>query len=451
MDISRLTEDQKEYAYKVGQAAVKQGLNPDFVLPMVYQESGFNPKAISPSGAIGLMQLMPATAKSLGVDPEDIDQNIKGGLMYIKQLMQNPKIGSDPYKILAGYHSGEGEASKFLETGNINDLGPKAKQHLWDVSQRYGKELPTATYAQPEDQTETDAESPEKKEIDFNLQKLPTTKETGKEEEGPAVPAYVGAIVGGVGGGAAGTTGAITKAKYDAGKEAYDILKSKISPGGAPLTLAESSLIPSEAQHTRAIEGTKKDTGITGRASQTTYNLRTQQIAEEAAEKKRVMEQLRRANILSKTAPNIPGIVASTPAGIIAPTEAVQGLEAAAAQPAGAVASKSSPLWSYARRLLGLPVKGALYGAGIGFGAVDAYNRARAGENQEAMIGGAGTAAGLASTFVPALTTAGALPAASVAAPLYLAASDRLRRLQKHPEEYQLYEEDVDPLGFRIR
>jgi len=447
MDISKLTEDQKEYAFKVGQAAVKQGLNPDFVLPMVYQESGFNPNAKSSSGAIGLMQLMPATAKSLGVDPEDVDQNINGGLMLIKQLIKNPKIGNDPYKILAGYHSGEGEASKFLETGNINDLGPKAKQHLWDVSERYGKELPAALATSEEEQAQE--EPAVKQGADFSAAKMPASKEAGKEEE-PPVPAYVGAGVGGVGGGIAGTTAAVTKAKYDAGKEAYDILKSKIAPGGPPPSLVESSLIPSEAQHTRAIEGTKKDTGITGRASQTTYNLRTQQIAEEAAEKKRVMEQLRRANILSKSAPNIPGIVASTPAGIIAPTEAVQSLETAA-QPATAAATKKSPLWSYASRLLGLPVKGALYGAGIGFGAADAYNRARAGENQEATIGGLGTAAGLASTFVPTMATAGVLPAASVAAPLYLAASDRLKKLQKHPELYELYESNVDPLGSRIR
>lgn len=446
MDISKLTEDQKEYAFKVGQAAVKQGLNPDFVLPMVYQESGFNPKAKSSSGAIGLMQLMPATAKSLGVDPEDVDQNINGGLMLIKQLIKNPKIGNDPYKILAGYHSGEGEASKFLETGNIDDLGPKAKQHLWDVSERYGKELPAALTTSEE---QSEAEPTAKKEVDFSAEKMPTSKETGQTEES-LQPPVLGAIIGGVGGAGAGAGAAIAKAKIDAGKEAYDILKRQIGPAGTPATLAESSLIPSEAQHTRAFEGTKKDAGVTGRASQTTYNLRTQQIAEEAAEKRRVLEQLRRANILSKAAPNIPGVVASTPAGILAPTEAVQGLEAAA-QPATAAASKSSPLWNYAKRLIGLPIKGALYGAGIGFGAADAYNRARAGENQEATIGGLGTAAGLASTFVPAMTTAGALPAAAVAAPLYLAASDRIKRLKKNPELQELYESDVDPLGSRIR
>lgn len=67
-------------------AAKKQGLPVAFVDAIIRTESNYDPGAISNKGAIGMMQLMPATARQLGVDPKDPIQNIQGGTRYLKQL-----------------------------------------------------------------------------------------------------------------------------------------------------------------------------------------------------------------------------------------------------------------------------------------------------------------------------------------------------------------------------
>lgn len=65
-------------------AARRHGIPEDLFLRLVQQESGFNPRAVSHKGAIGLAQLMPGTARSLGVDPNDPRQNLEGGARYLR-------------------------------------------------------------------------------------------------------------------------------------------------------------------------------------------------------------------------------------------------------------------------------------------------------------------------------------------------------------------------------
>lgn len=64
-------------------AARRHGIPEDLFLRLVQQESGWNPQAVSPAGAIGLAQLMPATARLLGVDPHDPVANLDGGARYL--------------------------------------------------------------------------------------------------------------------------------------------------------------------------------------------------------------------------------------------------------------------------------------------------------------------------------------------------------------------------------
>jgi hypothetical protein len=141
MDYSKLTDEQLEIVGKVIKAAEARGINPDFVLPMVRAESGFDPNAKSPKNAFGVMQLMPATAASLKVDPKDVDQNIEGGFRLLQELMSNPKIGTDPAKIIAAYNANP--TIKFIETGNLADLPDETLNHLSRIADYAGGTIPS--------------------------------------------------------------------------------------------------------------------------------------------------------------------------------------------------------------------------------------------------------------------------------------------------------------------
>ncbi len=91
--------------------AEKIGINPSLVKAVARAESGFNPKAVSPAGAKGLMQLMPSTARELGVRSiMDPSENVRGGAEYLKKLLN--KYHSIPHA-LAAYNAGPGAVDRF--------------------------------------------------------------------------------------------------------------------------------------------------------------------------------------------------------------------------------------------------------------------------------------------------------------------------------------------------
>lgn len=96
----------------VTNAARRHNLPPELILAVIKQESNFNPVAESPCGAQGLMQLMPETAKGVGVnDPFDIDQNVDGGAGYLRQMLD--QFGGDLRLALAAYNAGPGRVEQF--------------------------------------------------------------------------------------------------------------------------------------------------------------------------------------------------------------------------------------------------------------------------------------------------------------------------------------------------
>jgi Transglycosylase SLT domain len=95
----------------VRRIAGEEGIDENQFLALVYQESRFNPCAKSGAGAMGLAQLMPGTASDLGVDPHNIEQNLRGGARYFKQQLR--RFDGNVPLALAAYNAGPGNVQKF--------------------------------------------------------------------------------------------------------------------------------------------------------------------------------------------------------------------------------------------------------------------------------------------------------------------------------------------------
>jgi soluble lytic murein transglycosylase-like protein len=100
------------YAPLVQQAAARYGIDPALLAGLIQQESGFDSSARSSAGALGLTQLMPSTAASLGVaEPLDPAQSIEGGARYLAQLLA--QFGGNAADALAAYNAGPGAVQRY--------------------------------------------------------------------------------------------------------------------------------------------------------------------------------------------------------------------------------------------------------------------------------------------------------------------------------------------------
>jgi soluble lytic murein transglycosylase-like protein len=102
------------------QDAIKYGISPVYFVRQIYAESGFNPNAYSPAGAVGIAQFLPSTAAGLGINPYDPVSALDGAAKYMARLSN--QFGGDYAKALAAYNAGSGTVQNAINRGGANWL-----------------------------------------------------------------------------------------------------------------------------------------------------------------------------------------------------------------------------------------------------------------------------------------------------------------------------------------
>lgn len=126
-----------QYDALISNIALSYNIEPAFIKAVVHVESAFNPNAVSHAGAMGLMQLMPATASMYKLNPNEFDpqQNLTAGIRHMHMLLN--RYGADKKLSLAAYNAGEGAVSKY------NGIPPyrETQEYVVRVMQLYNKYL----------------------------------------------------------------------------------------------------------------------------------------------------------------------------------------------------------------------------------------------------------------------------------------------------------------------
>jgi soluble lytic murein transglycosylase-like protein len=126
-----------DYSAIIAKYSNEFGVDPKLIHSMIKTESSFNPTAVSPKGAQGLMQLMPATASRLGVrKPFDPDENIRGGIQHMRSLLDMFSYSPDGLKLsLAAYNAGENLVMRLGRVPAIRETN----DYVRSILERYGQ------------------------------------------------------------------------------------------------------------------------------------------------------------------------------------------------------------------------------------------------------------------------------------------------------------------------
>lgn len=123
-----------DYELLIIQTGTKYSVDPDLVRAVIKVESNFNNRAVSPKGAKGLMQLMPQTARELGVaDPFEPKSNIHGGVLYLSRLLDT--LNGDIELSLAAYNAG---LERVIAGKKIPEI-PETRNYVSQVMRHYSK------------------------------------------------------------------------------------------------------------------------------------------------------------------------------------------------------------------------------------------------------------------------------------------------------------------------
>src|SRR5258705_1910925 len=127
-------------------AAVRNGLPPEFVHSVVSAESAYRSNAVSSKGAIGLMQLMPATASEYGADPADPRQNVEAGTRYLRDLLLKYQHSDHQVsRALAAYNAGPGAVDRYHGVPPYRET----LAYVGRVLRKYEKQAASAKAAKP--------------------------------------------------------------------------------------------------------------------------------------------------------------------------------------------------------------------------------------------------------------------------------------------------------------
>jgi len=119
----------------VSAASSSNNLDPDLIMILIRAESGFNAKAVSPKGALGLMQLMPETASRMGVsDPFDPAANLQGGARYLRELLD--RYHNDLTRALAAYNAGPRKVEQYQGVPPYAETKMYIAKVIYDLNRR---------------------------------------------------------------------------------------------------------------------------------------------------------------------------------------------------------------------------------------------------------------------------------------------------------------------------